>query len=534
MAEKDLQKVNKDQERSELHRAIWQIANDLRGSVDGWDFKQYVLGMLFYRFISENLTSYINAEERRAGKKDFDYASLSNKEAEFGRSDTVKEKGFYILPSELFVNVARNARNDANLNETLERVFNNIESSAKGAESENDLKGLFDDLDVNSGKLGNTVERRNQRLAKLLEAIGDLRFGDYADNSIDAFGDAYEFLMTMYASNAGKSGGEFFTPQEVSELLAEITTVGKKEVNKVYDPACGSGSLLLKFAKVLGNEKVRQGFFGQEINLTTYNLCRINMFLHDINYEKFDIAHGDTLTDPKHWDDEPFEAIVSNPPYSIKWEGDTNPILINDPRFSPAGVLAPKSKADLAFTMHMLSWLATNGTAAIVQFPGVFYRGSLSGRGDKSEVKIRKYLIDNNYVDAVIQLPSDLFFGVSIATSILVLKKSKKDNKVLFINASREFVRSGAKNKLSEANRKKILAAYIDRKDIEYFVKLVENKDITKNDYNLSASSYVIAEDTRKAIDITELNKEISHITARQQDLRTAIDKIVADIEGTK
>ena len=411
--------TTKEQERSELHRAIWQIANDLRGSVDGWDFKQYVLGILFYRFISENLTNYINADERRTGKENFDYVSLSDKEAEFGRNDTIKEKGFYILPRELFVNVCKNARNDANLNETLSKVFDNIENSAKGFDSEDDLKGLFDDLDVNSNKLGGTVEKRNQKLVKLLEAIGDLRLGDYGDNTIDAFGDAYEFLMTMYASNAGKSGGEFFTPQEVSELLAEITTVGKKEVNKVYDPCCGSGSLLLKFAKVLGKENVRQGFFGQEINLTTYNLCRINMFLHDINYNNFDVAHGDTLTDPKHWDDEPFDAIVSNPPYSIKWDGDANPLIINDPRFSPAGVLAPKSKADLAFTMHMLSWLSTSGTAAIVEFPGVLYRGG-------AEQKIRKYLIDNNYIDTVIQLPPDLFFGTTIATCVVILKKSKK------------------------------------------------------------------------------------------------------------
>ena len=517
--------TTKEQERAELHRAIWQIATDLRGSVDGWDFKQYVLGILFYRFISENLTNYINADERRAGKKDFDYANLSDKEAEFGRADTVKEKGFYILPSALFVNVRKNARNDANLNETLANVFTNIENSAKGASSEDDLKGLFDDLDVNSNKLGNNVENRNKKLVKLLEAIGDLRLGDYGDNTIDAFGDAYEFLMTMYASNAGKSGGEFFTPQEVSELLAEITTVGKKEVNKVYDPACGSGSLLLKFAKVLGKENVRQGFYGQEINITTYNLCRINMFLHDINYNNFDIAHGDTLTDPKHWDDEPFDAIVSNPPYSINWEGDANPLLINDPRFSPAGVLAPKSKADLAFTLHMLSWLSTSGTAAIVEFPGVLYRGG-------AEQKIRKYLIENNYVDAVIQLPPDLFFGTTIATCIVILKKSKKDNKTLFIDASAEFVRGGNKNKLSETNRKKILDAFIARKDIEHFAKIVDNKDIAENGYNISVSSYVIGKDTREVVDITELNSEIARIVARQSELRTAIDKIVADIEG--
>ncbi len=518
--------TTKEQERTELHRAIWQIANDLRGSVDGWDFKQYVLGMLFYRFISENLTNYINIDERRTNK-DFDYTKISDKEAELGRADTVKEKGFYILPSELFVNVRKNARNDANLNETLSTIFDNIENSAKGTNSEDDLKGLFDDIDVNSNKLGGTVEKRNQKLTKLLEAIGDLRLGDYADNTIDAFGDAYEFLMTMYASSAGKSGGEFFTPQEVSELLAEITTVGKKEVNKVYDPACGSGSLLLKFAKVLGKENVRLGFYGQEINLTTYNLCRINMFLHDINYNHFDIAHGDTLIDPKHWDDEPFDAIVSNPPYSIHWDGDSNPLLINDPRFSPAGVLAPKSKADLAFTMHMLSWLSTSGTAAIVEFPGVLYRGG-------AEQKIRKYLIDNNYIDTVIQLPPDLFFGTTIATCIVILKKSKKDNKILFIDASAEFVRGSNKNKLSDENRKKILDAFISRNDNEYFANIIDNKDIVEKNYNISVSSYVLPKDNNEVVNITELNTKINQIVKRQQELRLAIDKIVNDIEGSK
>ena len=517
--------VSKEQERAELHRTIWQIATNLRGSVDGWDFKQYVLGILFYRFISENLTNYINDDERRARKKDFDYSKLSNKEAGFGRSDTVKEKGFYILPSELFKNVTKNARNDLNLNETLSTVFKNIENSAKGTESEDDLKGLFDDLDVNSNKLGNTVEQRNKQLVKLLESINELRLGNYSDNTIDAFGDAYEFLMSMYASSAGKSGGEFYTPQEVSELLAEITIVGKKDVNKVYDPACGSGSLLLKFAKVLGKENVRQGFYGQEINLTTFNLCRINMFLHDINYNHFNIAHGNTLTDPKHWDDEPFDAIVSNPPYSIQWEGDANPLLINDPRFSPAGVLAPKSKADLAFTMHMLSWLSTSGTAAIVEFPGVLYRGG-------AEQKIRKYLIDNNYVDCIIQLPPDLFFGTTIGTCIIVLKKSKKDNKTLFIDASAEFVRGGNKNKLSDENRNRILDAFKEREDIEYFAKLVDNEKISENDYNIAVSSYVVAEDTREIINIKELNKKITEIVKRQHELRTAIDEIVEEIEG--
>ena len=517
--------MTKEQERDELHRTIWRIANDLRGSVDGWDFKSYVLGMLFYRFISDNLSNYLNIEEQRAGNVGFDYSKLSDKDAEFARDETVLEKGFYILPSELFVNVNKRARNDENLNETLSTVFKNIEASAKGTASEDSMKGLFDDIDVNSNKLGSTVIRRNEMLVKIMDSIADLRLGDYQDNNNDTFGDAYEYLMSMYASNAGKSGGEFFTPTEVSELLARITLVDKKQVNKVYDPACGSGSLLLKFAQILGKENVRQGFYGQEINLTTYNLCRINMFLHDINYEKFDIAHGDTLMEPKHWDDEPFDAIVSNPPYSTRWEGDDNPLLINDPRFSPAGVLAPKSKADLAFTMHILSWLSTTGTAAIVEFPGVLYRGG-------AEQKIRKYLIDNNYVDAVLQLPSNMFFGTSIATCIIVLKKSKKENKTLFIDASKEFEASGNKNKLAEENIDTIINAYIERTDIDHFCKLIDNTDIAENDYNLSISSYVEMEDTREIIDIKELNAEIAEIVERQTKLRHEVDAIVAELEG--
>jgi type I restriction enzyme M protein len=515
---------NKEAERAELHKTIWRIANDLRGSVDGWDFKSYVLGMLFYRFISENLTAYLNTQERSAGAASFDYAVLSDADAEQGRTETVKEKGFYILPSHLFANVRERARQNANLNETLSRVFKDIEGSAIGADSEDNFKGLFDDLDINSNKLGPTVGKRNEKLVKLLDAIGDLPLGSFSDHTIDLFGDAYEYLMQMYASTAGKSGGEFYTPQEVSELLARIAVSGKTKLNKVYDPACGSGSLLLKFAKVLGQNKIRQGFFGQEINLTTYNLCRINMFLHDVNYEKFDIAHGDTLTDPAHWDDEPFEAIVSNPPYSIRWDGDANPLLINDPRFAPAGVLAPKSKADLAFTMHILGWLATSGTAAIVEFPGVLYRGG-------AEQKIRQYLIDNNYVDTVIQLPPDLFFGTTIATCIIVLKKSKRDNATLFIDATTEFVHSGNKNKLTEANQQKILGAFVNRKDVEHFAKLVDNGDIAANGYNIAVSSYVEQANTSEMVDIRALNAKIADIVARQAELRTQIDAIVADLE---
>lgn len=515
--------TTKEAQRAELHKTIWRIANDLRGSVDGWDFKSYVLGMLFYRFISENLTAYINKGEHDAGETDFDYARLPDSQAEFGRMETVSEKGFYVLPSELFQNVRGRAAKDENLNETLQRVFKNIEGSAVGTDSENDLKGLFDDLDVNSSKLGNTVAKRNEKLVKLLDAIGDLPLGNFEDNSIDLFGDAYEYLMQMYASQAGKSGGEYYTPQEVSEVLARITVMGKKRVNKVYDPAAGSGSLLLKFAKVLGRENVG-GFFGQEINLTTYNLARINMFLHDVNYEKFDIAHGDTLTDPQHWDDEPFEAIVSNPPYSIKWEGDANPVLINDERFAPAGVLAPKNYADLAFTMHILSWLSVNGTAAIVEFPGVLYRGG-------AERKIRKYLIDNNYVDAVIQLPPDLFFGTTIATCVIVLKKSKTDNSVLFINASDEFKRVGNKNKLTADNQQNILGALEDREGVDHFAKLVSNEEIAANDYIVSVAPYVAKVDLRESVDIGSLNQSIAQIVERQAKHRAEVDDIVAELE---
>ena len=515
----------KEQERAELHRVIWGIANDLRGSVDGWDFKQYVLGMLFYRYISENLTNYINEGEHEAGDAQFDYAVLTDSDAEQAREDLVKTKGFFILPSQLFQNVCQNAAEDENLNETLEKAFKGIEDSANGSDSEDDFKGLFADMDVNSNKLGNSVADRNKKLAKLLASIGEMQLGDYRENTIDAFGDAYEYLMGMYASSAGKSGGEYYTPQEVSELLTRITVVGKTEVNKVYDPACGSGSLLLKFAKILGKDKVRQGFYGQEINLTTYNLCRINMFLHDIDYDKFDISLGDTLTDAHHWDDEPFDAIVSNPPYSIKWEGDENPLLINDPRFSPAGVLAPKSKADLAFIMHSLAWLATNGTAAIVCFPGIMYRGG-------AEKKIRQYLIDNNFVDCVIQLPGNLFFGTSIATCIMVLKKSKKENSTLFIDASKDCVKVTNNNKLTTENIEHILSAYTDRSDKEYIARLVPNAEVAAQDYNLSVSTYVEQEDTREKIDIVELNAEIGKIVAREQVLRDEIDKIVAEIEA--
>lgn len=532
--------TKKEQEREELQRAIWAIADELRGAVDGWDFKNYVLGTMFYRYISENLCNYVNQGEIEAGNLNFDYAKMSDQDAEAARRSLVEEKGFFILPSELFWNVLKSSTDDkavfidregkersvkSNLNEFLEQIFDHIEESAMGSEAESDFNGLFDDFDVNSNKLGANVARRNEKLVKLLNGVAEMDLGDVKNHEIDAFGDAYEFLMQMYASKAGKSGGEFFTPADVSVLLTRLGTVGKKEINKVYDPACGSGSLLLKAEKILGKDAIRNGFYGQEINITTYNLCRINMFLHDVGFDKFDIACEDTLTKPQHWDDEPFELIVSNPPYSIKWIGDEDATLINDPRFAPAGVLAPKAKADMAFIMHSLSWLASNGTAAIVCFPGIMYRSG-------AEQKIRKYLVDNNYVDCIIQLPDNLFFGTSIATCIMVMKKNKADNKTLFIDASKEFVKVTNNNKLTPENIDHIVDVFSKHEEIQHFSHLATYEEVAGNNYNLSVSTYVEAEDTREKIDIVKLNAEIKGIVAREQVLRDEIDKIISEIEG--
>ncbi|MDE6208259.1 MAG: type I restriction-modification system subunit M [Lachnospiraceae bacterium] len=520
--------IKKDQERDELFRTIYKIATDLvhAGHVSEWDFKSYVLGTMFYRYISENFATYINAGEHAAGNTDFDYAKISDEIAETIREDMIQTKGFFILPSELFCNVRARADKDENLNETLERVFNHIESSAASGDAENDFAGLFDDFDVNSKSIGETVAKRNKVLAELLNGVDKMPLFQADGINPDLFGDAYEYLMGMYAANAGKKGGQYFTPADVSELLARLGTIGKTRINKVYDPACGSGSLLLKVEKVLGKDNIEQGFFGQEIDLTTYNLCRINMFLHNIDFDKFSIVREDTLLSPHHWDDQPFELIVSNPPFSVPWEGDKNPLLINDIRFSPAGVLAPASKGDMAFIMHSLSWLANNGAAAIVCFPGIMYRGGV-------EQKIRKYLVDNNYVDAVIQLPSNLFLNVTISVDIMLFKKNKTDNAILFVDASREFVKMTKNNRLSEANIQRIVSAATERKDEQYFTRLVSNDEVgnEQNAYNLSVSTYVEAEDTREKIDIAKLNAEIAKIVAREQVLRDEIDKIIREIE---
>lgn len=516
--------TRKEQERQELHSKLWAICNDLRGSINGWDFKQYVLGMMFYRFISENLTDYINQNEWNAGNPGFDYAKLSDADAEIAREDMVKTKGFFILPSQLFCNVCENAADDVNLNETLENVFKAIDDSAKGTDSEDNFSGLFDDIKINDNRLGRTVAQRNERIVKLLDGVASMEFGDYKGNSIDAFGDAYEYLMGLYAQNAGKVGGEYFTPQEVSELLCKLTTIGKTEVDKVYDPACGSGSLLLKFAKVLGPDKVRHGFYGQEYEPTTYNLCRINMFLHDIGYNKFDIRCEDTMINPQHWDDVPFDAIVCNPPYSHKWEGDSNPLLINDPRFAPAGVLAPKVYEDFAFILHCLHWLSANGIAAIVCWPGIMYRGG-------AEKKIRKYLIDNNYIDCIIQMPENLFFGVTISVCIMVLKKNKTENNTLFIDAAKECKKVTNANKLEPEHIANIIKMYTDRQNLDHVSAVVPNSEIGNdaNAYDLQVSTYVAPEEA-PAVDIAKVNEEISENVRIAMELRAAIDKIIAEI----
>ncbi len=513
------------QQRAELQRQIWQIANEVRGSVDGWDFKQYILGTLFYRFISENFTNYIEG-----GDDSVNYASLSDSviTPEI-KEDAIKTKGYFIYPSQLFVNIVKNCHENPDLNTDLKAIFASIENSANGYDSENDIKGLFADFDTTSNRLGNTVKDKNERLCSVLKGVNKLNFGNFEDNHIDLFGDAYEYLISNYAANAGKSGGEFFTPQSVSKLLAKLAMHGQQTINKIYDPACGSGSLLLQAKKQFEKHIVEEGFFGQEINHTTFNLARMNMFLHNINYDKFNIALGNTLTNPYFMDDKPFDAIVSNPPYSVKWIGSEDPTLINDDRYAPAGVLAPKSKADFAFVLHCLSYLSPTGKAAIVCFPGIFYRGG-------AEAKIRKYLIDGNYVESVISLAPNLFFGTSIAVNILVLAKNKKDTKTQFIDASELFKKQTNNNVLTHEGENnhidQILKVFGSKEDIEHFTKNVDNEAIAGNDYNLSVSSYVEAKDTREKIDINELNKELKSTVEKIDTLRGDIDKIVAEIEA--
>lgn len=510
-------------QREELQAAIWKIANEVRGAVDGWDFKQFVLGTLFYRFISENFVLFMED-----GDESIDYTHWPDEQlSQEIIHEVTKDKGYFIYPSQLFSHIAKNANTNPNLNTDLAAIFTAIEGSANGYDSEHDIKGLFADFDTTSNRLGNTVEEKNRRLAAVIKGVESLDFGNFEDNEIDLFGDAYEFLISNYAANAGKSGGEFFTPQNVSNLIARLATYGKTEVNKIYDPACGSGSLLLQAKKLFGEYFSEEGFFGQEINHTTYNLARMNMFLHNINYDKFDIALGDTLLHPQYGDQKPFDAIVSNPPYSVNWVGSDDPTLINDDRFAPAGVLAPKSKADFAFVLHSLNYLSARGRAAIICFPGIFYRGG-------AEQKIRKYLVDNNFVESVISLPPNLFYGTSIAVNILVLSKHKTEPKTQFIDASGEdfFKKETNNNVLLPEHIDRILDIFGNKEEVQYVATSIDNVQIAENDYNLSVSSYVEAEDKREIININKLNTEVTETVKRIDTLRADIDEIIKELEG--
>lgn len=512
------------QQRAVLHRQIWQIANEVRGAVDGWDFKQYVLGALFYRFISENFAHYISGGDQEIKYNEMPDSVITPEI----KDDAIKTKGYFILPSQLFSNVVENANNNESLNTDLAKIFSAIESSANSYPSEKDIKGLFADFDTTSNRLGNSVTEKNKRLAAVLKGVAALDFGDDFQNSqIDLFGDAYEFLISNYAANAGKSGGEFFTPQHVSKLIAQLAMHNQTHVNKIYDPACGSGSLLLQAKKHFDAHIIEDGFFGQEINHTTYNLARMNMFLHNINYDKFNIQLGDTLHHPHFIDDKPFDAIVSNPPYSVKWIGSDDPTLINDDRFAPAGVLAPKSKADFAFVLHALSYLSAKGRAAIVCFPGIFYRGG-------AEQKIRQYLVDNNYVETVISLAPNLFYGTTIAVNILVLSKHKTDMSIQFINASSDdyFKKETNTNVLTDDHINKIMQVFDRKNNVDHFAKSVPFEQIKANDYNLSVSSYIEAKDTREVVDIVQLNTTLKATVAKIDQLRKDLDAIVAEIEG--
>jgi type I restriction enzyme M protein len=514
--------MTSNEQRAALQRKIWDIANDVRGAVDGWDFKQYVLGTLFYRFISENFTDYITG-----GDPSVNYAAMADDDPNIAaaKDDAIKTKGYFIYPSQLFANVAANANTNESLNTDLANIFKAIEASANGYPSEHDIKGLFADFDTTSNRLGNTVKDKNERLAKVLKRVAELDFGRFDASHIDLFGDAYEFLISNYAANAGKSGGEFFTPQQVSKLIARLAMHGQSSINKIYDPACGSGSLLRQAKKQFDDHIIEDGFFGQEINHTTYNLARMNMFLHNINYDKFNIQLGNTLTEPHFGDEKPFDAIVSNPPYSVKWIGSDDPTLINDERFAPAGVLAPKSKADFAFVLHALSYLSSKGRAAIVCFPGIFYRGG-------AEQKIRQYLVDNNYVETVISLAPNLFYGTTIAVNILVLSKHKTDTTIQFIDASDLFKKGTNNNLLLDAHIDQIMAVFDSKETVDHFARSVPLEDVAANNYNLSVSSYVEAKDNREVVDIAQLNAELKTTVARIDQLRKDIDAIVAEIEG--
>ncbi|QCZ36599.1 type I restriction-modification system subunit M [Mycoplasma nasistruthionis] len=519
--------------KTELRKAVMAIANKNRGKLNSYEFAPYVFGALFYRFLSTKITNYINEQEQDVQnynyELDFETFSDENISNNSDIKETVKyiadDLGYFIKPSDLFNNVLKKVDTNENLNQDLRRIFVSIVESSKGKDSEEDFEGLFDTFDFNKSALGNNLSEKNEFFAYILKEINNIPIDSVEDSGIDVFGEVYEYLISAYGNDSNREAGAYFTPETVSVLLSKIVTNGKTEIDSIYDPTCGTGSLLLQTRKIHGEGFVKNGYFGQEIKNESYNLARMNMFLHDLNFTEFKIRLGDTLKEP-YFVNQKFEAVVSNPPYSLKWNLDKNPVLLQDERFQNAGVLAPSSKADLAFVLHSLHYLSAKGVAAIVCFPGVFHRGG-------AEQKIRQYLVENNYIDTIIELPQNLFFGTGISTYILVMKKNKQnDRNIMFINASKLFKKEGKHNILTDENIAQIIDLFSSRKEEQYLSKIVTPDEIKENNYNLSVSNYVEIENTKPVIDIKELNAKIKATSKKINELRAEIDQIIEELES--
>ena len=515
--------MTSNQQRHKMHRQLWQVANQYRSSVDGWDFKQFVLGMLFYRFISENVARYIEASDRS-----INYATWSDEVITAKiKDDAIQTKGYFIYPSQLFINVAKNANTNRRLCNDLDKIFSEIEASANGYPSEGHVKDLFADFSTSSYRLGNSVAEKNARLAKVLEGVSAIDFGDSVGDRIGMFGDAAELLLSSYAATSFTFGSEAFTPLYVSKLIVQLAMHKQTSINRIYDPACGTGSLLLQAKENFDARLVEDGFWGQEVNRPTHILARMNMFLHDVSYNKFEIALGNTLTSPQFGDDKPFDAIVCNPPYSMRWVGEDDPTLINDDRFSAAGVLPPSSQADYAFILHALNYLSAKGRATIVCFPGIFFRGG-------AEKEIRKYLVDNNYVETIILLAPNLFYHTAYSANILVLAKHKPDTSIQFIDARGPefFTKEINNNVMLDEHIQKVIDIFNSKVNISHVAASVPHEQIKKNDYDLTLGYYLEPRDPRDSIDIVALNAEIKSATSKIDRLRTGVDAITVEIEA--
>ena len=507
-----------EENKKALEQQLWNIANELRGKMDADEFRDYILGFIFYKYLSEKIENFTNELLKEDG---ITFTSLDSNNPEHEeilnslKDDCVQQLGYFLKPNELFSAMAKKGNSDNNnfILDDLTQVLRHIESSTMGTESEDDFEHLFEDLDLTSTKLGRTEEAKNKLIAKVLYHLDNINF-ELKNHDRDVLGDAYEYLIGQFAAGAGKKAGEFYTPQEVSKILAKLVTVGKTRLKSVYDATCGSGSLLLRVAKEVEDVS---NFYGQELNRTTYNLARMNMIMHDVHYRKFDIKQEDTLEHPQHLEHR-FEAIVANPPFSANWSA--NPLHLNDDRFSQYGKLAPSSKADFAFIQHMIYHLDDNGTMAIVLPHGVLFRGAAEGH-------IRQYLIeDRNYLDAVIGLPSNIFYGTSIPTCILVFKKCREhSDNILFIDASNDYEKAKNQNYLTNENIEKIIDTYANRKEIEKYSHLASLDEIKENDYNLNIPRYV---DTFEEEEVIDLDKVSSELKALEIEMKTTDETIAS------